>query len=328
MPAKDGMKKGGSRNMKGFFNYILIFALLTYGISGIFAEFDAQEMIKRAGNRIRTGIDEKGREGLLREKERIRKGESDAGVWRALNRLLDYSGIRRVLPHITVEWFVAINAAVTALVFGTAGILFGFKWGMITAALIILTEGVLLGVMRKKALRESGEDIIRFLDLLGNYNITGGELGKILGQISAYLGEPLRSALEECESTAKMTGDMSFALLQMADRIEHVQFKQIVRNLEITARYSADFSPLVYDSRKGMREYLRQREERKGMLRESFINMIVLLLMSGIVLLMVGRLIGTPVGVILFDTGVGRAALAFMTLIVLLFAIQSINTVK
>lgn len=91
----------------------------------------------------------------------------------------------------------------------------------------------------------------------------------ILGQVSRYVEEPLKGALEECAYEAQTTpGDSSLALLSMAERIEHPKIKELARNLEISIRYMADLTTLVDSSRRSAREYLRMEEERKGMLEE------------------------------------------------------------
>lgn len=55
-------------------------------------------------------------------------------------------------------------------------------------------------------------------EFLGNYSLTAGEITSVLGQVSKYMEEPLRSAMEECAYEAQITGDHSTALLTMAER--------------------------------------------------------------------------------------------------------------
>ena len=128
--------------------------------------------------------------------------------------------------------------------------------------------------------------------------------------------------MDECYIEARTTGDVGLALLSMAEKIEHTKFKELVQNIEISGRYCADFKVLVTSSRRSVREYLRMGEERKGMLREAVINMILLLLMSGVVLLSVEGLLGVSVGTLLFDSLPGKLALSVIAIIVLLFGRQ------
>lgn len=163
------------------------------------------------------------------------------------------------------------------------------------------------------------ENLLKCLNFLGNYSLTAGEITMVLGQVSRYVEEPLKGALEECAYEAQTTGDSSLALLSMAERIEHPKIKELARNLEISIRYMADLTTLVDSSRRSAREYLRMEEERKGMLREAGINMAVLLGMSVFALLTVDRLIDVSVWKIVSGTLPGHLAVGVYGLILFLF---------
>ena len=144
----------------------------------------------------------------------------------------------------------------------------------------------------------------------------------VLGQVSRYVEEPLKGALEECAYEAQTTGDSSLALLSMAERIEHPKIKELARNLEISIRYMADLTTLVDSSRRSAREYLRMEEERKGMLREGRYQYWALLLgMSVFALLTVDRLIDVSVWKIVSGTLTGASGSRYLwTDIVSVFA--------
>ena len=120
----------------------------------------------------------------------------------------------------------------------------------------------------------------------------------------------MKSVLDACCYEAQTTGDASMALLTMAEKIEHPKFKELAHNMEVSIRYCADFKVLVDTSRRSVREYLRMGEERKGMLREAIINMVMLLGMSLFALLTVDMLIEQSIWEILLYTIPGRLALA------------------
>ena len=71
-----------------------------------------------------------------------------------------------------------------------------------------------------------------------------------------------------------------------------------------------------------MREYLRMLQERRGMLREAFVNMAILLGMSMAVLAVVGRLVAFPIWTFLWRSLPGHIALGTVLLILCLFAGQ------
>ncbi len=169
-------------------------------------------------------------------------------------------------------------------------------------------------------MRSVNNNLLKFLDFLGNYSITAGELTGIFPQISKYVDEPLRTVLDQCSYEAQTTGDVSLALMSMAEKIEHPKFKELVRNMEISVRYCADFTMLVNSSRRNIREYLRMCGERRSLMREAFINMALLLAMSAVTLTVVDGLIETSVWRLLWVTWPGRTALGLTAFILLLFA--------
>lgn len=213
--------------------------------------------------------------------------------------------------------------ALLGVVFTVSLLLWGIRQAFAAAVLVWLGETVLLQGCRRRNLRRVNENLMKLLDFLGNYSVTQGEVTAVLEQVSRYMEEPLRGALESCCMEAQLTGDTGLALLGMAERVEHPKFKELARNMEISVRYCADFSAMVNSSRRSMREYQRTLQERKGMLREAFINMCILLVMSLAVLGVVGSLIEMPVGQLLFRTLPGRAALGVILVILLLFAEQT-----
>ena len=160
---------------------------------------------------------------------------------------------------------------------------------------------------------------MKLLDFLGNYSITAGEVTGILYQVSRYMEEPLRSALESCYYEAQLTGDTGLALLSMAEKVEHPKFKELARNMEVSIRYCADFTALVAGSKRSLREYLRVAQERKGMLQEAVVNMGLLLGLSLVILTAVGSLVQMSVSQLLLGTLPGKVGLCVLAVICVLF---------
>ena len=185
-----------------------------------------------------------------------------------------------------------------------------------------MTEYLLLCVSKAREARRVNENLIRLLNFLGNYSITAGEVTGIFNQISKYVDEPVKSALNECCYEARTTGDAGMALLVMAEKIEHPKFKELALNLEISIRYCADFTALVEGSRRSVRQYLRLGEERKEILKEAAANMLLLLGMSLFAFMTEDRLIEESVWTILFHTIPGYVALGGTAVILLLFIRQ------
>lgn len=309
--------------MSVFIEEGILFGLLFLGFLMLFWRIRWLKIITGLLKRTEKSMDEAARLRLLENRKKLLAIEKENSLWFKLEQELQYSGMKSRFAFLTAERWIAGNllAAVMLFLFLLA------VWNLKSAALGVLLlwsmEFLALQACKMRAMKSVNENILKFLDFLGNYSITAGEVTGIFHQISRYVEEPLKSALEECCYEAQTTGDTGLALLSMAEKIEHPKFKELVRNMEINLRYCADFTMLVGNSRRSMRDYLKQREERKSMIREAAINMALLLAMSAFVFLIVERLIEVSIWTILLGTIVGKIALGILGIILCLFLVQT-----
>lgn len=288
--------------------------------------FRATRLLRRLGDlaeRTRLGMDASARQRTLENRRRLMELKERHTMLTYFENLLRYSGVRRRVPGLTVEWWVVLNLAAVGGIFVILVSFAGFGEAGLSCAVIFLVEMGALQRGRMRNLKRVNENLLKLLDFLGNYSITSGELTGVLAQVSRYMEEPIRGALEVCYMEAKTTGDTGAALLSMSEYVEHPKFRELARNMEISVRYSADFSAMVSSSRRSIREYLRVLQERRGMLRESFINMLLLLGMSLMILAVVGSLIEFSIWSFLVEGVPGRIAIAAVAVILGLFAAQA-----
>ncbi len=242
------------------------------------------------------------------------------GLVYSLEQKLLYSGLSRQFPFLTPEIYIVSNLLIMIGIYFLFTFL-GKAWWIGVVAVLIL-EGSLYLLQNLLILQNYNavdQNLLKFLDFLGNYSITSGEVTAVLSQISEYMEDPLKSVLEECYYEAQTSGDTSLALLSMAEKLQHPKFKEIVRNLEISMRYSADFTVLVNQSRKSVREHMRMRQERKSLANEAWVNILILGAMTVVILVTVEVLIGVPIEEILFQTWVGRGCMTGIVVILFLF---------
>lgn len=300
--------------------YAWIFCLIFMGFLLLFGRIRWVETAKHLLFRTKEGMDQSARLRALENRHKLQELQRKNTWICRVEEFLCYCGVRRRIPGCTAEKWIAGNLLAMAGIFCLLqGI--GGKFGIAVGGTVLCgaAEYLILNTMRAGELRAVNENLLKCLNFLGNYSLTAGEITMVLGQVSRYVEEPLKGALEECAYEAQTTGDSSLALLSMAERIEHPKVKELARNLEVSIRYMADLTTLVDSSRRSAREYLRMEEERKGMLREAGINMGLLMAMSLFALLTVDRLIDVSIWQILSGTLPGHLALGIYGLIVFLF---------
>lgn len=302
---------------------VFIFVGLFLGFLLLFYRMYRLKVVESVLKRTKLGMEEAARQRLLTSRSNLQKLQKENSLLFRMERELNYSGWKRILKGLTVENWLLFNIVCSVILFLT-GLFVIENWigGVIFVFILFGAEWLLLLYGKAQMLRATNQNLLKFLDFLGNYSLTSGEVTGVFNQVSRYVEEPLKSALDECYYEAQTTGDVGMALLSMTEKVEHPKFKEIVRNIEISIRYCADFTILVNSSRKSVREYLRMGEERKSMVREAIINMLLLLLMSIIVFLAVNKLIETSIWQLLLFTIPGRMALVVIGLIFVLFARQ------
>lgn len=256
-----------------------------------------------------------------RRSKDILKGKK--GKLYRLEQRLIYSGLYRRFPILSPEIYIVGNLLIGVTVYAFVCILTQSSgYGLIAVAVFEVLLYFLVNLMIMKNYNATDEGLLKFLDFLGNYSLTSGEITAVLGQVGEYLEEPLRSVLEECCYEAQMTGDAGIALLSMGEKIQHPKFKELIRNLEISMRYSADFTVLVSQSRRSVREYMRMRQERKALAGEAWVSIMILGAMTVIILMALEALIGIPIENILWHTWIGKICMAGIGFILLMFYSQ------
>ena len=290
--------------------YGIVFVLLFVGFAGFFYRIRWLEWLERLLRQTKNGVEEASRRRLLENRRNLLTLQKKHTLWYQLEQELHYSGWKRRLPFLTAEGWIAGNVVLVSVVFILSLSLFGhWLWAVILALGLVSIEIICLWACKMWEMQSVNNNLLKFLNFLGNYSITAGEVTGIFKQVSRYVEEPLKSALAECCYEAQTTGDVGEALLSMAEKIEHPKFKELARNMEVSIRYCADFSLLVVTSRKSVREYLRLGAERKGMLGEAVVSILLLLVMSLFSLVTVDKLITVSIWNVVWNTLPGRIAL-------------------
>lgn len=305
----------------------ILFLTLLLGFWFLFSEIRLLEHMLELMRRTRWDMDAAARQRALEGRRRLLYLQQEHTLFYGLEQELNYSGLKLRFPGLTAELWIAGNLAAAAAVFVSLSLCFGIWGAVIGNAALLAGEWAVLRYLRAANLRAVNEHLMKLLDFLGNYSITAGDVAGVFHQVSRYMEEPLKSALDSCYYEAQTTGDTAMALLSMAEKIEHPKFKELVRNMEVSLRYCADFTALVAGSRRSLREYMRVSQERKGMLREAFVNMSLLIGLSMVVMLAVGAMVQMPAAELLTGTLPGRIGLGVLAVIGALYIGQVQKTV-
>ena len=300
-------------------HYILIFLLLLVGFGILFQRIRWLKLAASVLQRTREGVEQAAGKRLLIRRRQLMDLQQNNTFMLKLEQELAYCGWKRRFPFMTAEVWLMCNVVFAGMLFVVVVSLFkNFRVAALAVAVVLLGEYLLMKIGKAGEMRSVNENLLEFLNFLGNYSITAGEVTGIFSHVSKYLEEPMKSALEQCSYEAQTTGDAGLALLAMAEKIEHPKFKEVVHNMEVSIRYCADFKILVDSSRRSVREYLRMGEDRKSMLREAVINMLMLLVMSVFALFTVDGLVDQSVWEVLFFTVPGKIALGMVAVIMAL----------
>lgn len=267
---------------------LLILSFLFGGFFLLFRELEALKHIADTLKKTRIGMNAASRQRSLADRQKLLSVQEKHSRWYSMEQQLQYCGVKSRFPGITAEWWLLGNLAAASMIFTAVSLLRGPGLGAAAVLLCGVLESLIFRGLRKLNFRRTETNLTKLLDFLDNYSVASGEITGIFGQISRYMDEPIKSALDTCCYEAATTGDVSMALLAMQEHIEHPKFKELARNIEVSVRYCADFSVLVNSSRRSLREYLKVSQERKGMLREAAVNLGLLAGMSAAVLLIVG----------------------------------------
>ncbi|MBQ7774374.1 MAG: hypothetical protein IJ379_00485 [Lachnospiraceae bacterium] len=306
--------------MKSYLVEILLFLELMAAFGGLFWWIRKESIIHNVVHHAYETLEQAAAKRVSDNRQGMLLLNRPKGRLYRLEQQLLYSGLAGKLPFLTPEIYIVANLLAITVLY----VLFTFlcnSWWIGLAAILIFEVSVYLlqNLLILRNYNAVDEGLLKFLDFLGNYSITSGEVTAILSQISGYLEEPLKTVLEECYYEAQTSGDTSIALLGMAEKIQHPKFKELVRNLEISMRYSADFTILVSQSRRSVREHMRMRQERKALAGEAWVNILILGAMTVVILKTVEVLIGVPIEEILLETWVGRGCMLGIGVILFLF---------
>lgn len=305
---------------------ILLFFCLAISITGFFYQIAKTRFLQVKLREAYDALDEAAVERARREKRSLIFHDTDRKK-KILEKFLEmpsrdftYSGLGRKIRGLTVEiWILSVLVSAAALYFFIFAVTRNATVSLISAGIYIFIPFLIEKVMMYRNYKVVDNNLLHFLNQLGNFSLSRGEITSVLLQISKYMPEPLSNALEECYYDAQTSGDTSSALYALADKIEHEKFKEVINNIEVCINYTSNFKVVVDNCRKSIMDEQRAKRERKAMAEESILNMFILSILCVVTLILANGLTDTSIWNILFGTPIGHGALLIIAACYIVF---------
>lgn len=218
-------------------------------------------------------------------------------------------------------WAVLVVLTTAGAYLGTLIVTKNTMTGLLAAVGYFLIIKIAEMILAKRNFKTIDKSLLEFLNQLGNFSAIQGEITNVLHQTAQYTPPILAEALEGCYIEAQTTGNVSAALMGLADQFEHEKFKEIIINLEVCSHYTANLKVIVDSLRRNLMDAKRASQERRAIADSAIIEMVILSVMLLIVLLVVDTMVKASIWDILFHSLVGYIALGVAGICYLIFGL-------
>lgn len=307
---------------------ILKIIIAIYLFSGIFFFFwylQRTKIIEKGLATVRGSIEETAARRQIEAhanlliRDQKNKGRLEKIIERP-EKLYIYSRIGKIVKGLSFEvWAVLIVLTAAGAYLGTLLITKNAMTGLLAAIGYYLIIKIAEMILARRNYKTIDRSLLEFLNQLGNFSVIQGEVTNVLHQTAQYAPSILAEALEECYIEAQTTGNVSAALMGLVDQFEHEKFKEIVINLEVCSRYTANLKVIVDSLRRNLMDAKRASQERRAIADSAIVEMVILSIMLLIVLAVVDTMIKASIWDVLLHSIVGYIALGVAGICYLIF---------
>lgn len=264
----------------------------------------------------------KERENDRKEKERRLNYEDGVQckkpILNKIDLLIIYSNISRKLQFLNAELFLLCSISTSFLCSLYTWIITNSEViSMSVGALVLFSIFLALYILSGINYKRTEDSLLPFANLLENYSRTSDDIVYILSQVGPHMNEPLRTAIEECYDDCIRIG-ISKALNKLQLKIEHEKFKDIIRNIEISSRYEANYREVISGNRELLRDYLSAREKRKAILDNGRREILILIMVFLFMVYSLHNLLTIDLFHLLKTTFIGYGILIYCIVVLLL----------
>lgn len=236
-----------------------------------------------------------------------------------IDRILDYSGIKKYISFINAELFIFILLFFLVIIFAIVTIisgklLYGFASDIIFCIIVYCTLYALSG----KYYNNLEANIMTLLNLIENFNKTQDDIVGIFRKTIPYIGEPISSILSEFCSEVRMYGDINQAFDNMNARIEHRKCRELIHNLKVCSRYESDYESVVRDLRTSMINYLEIKAERKAIINNGRAEIVILIVCAAFIIYLFSNIISGSLLKLLSESLIGNIIIIYCFVVILI----------
>lgn len=246
--------------------YAYLYALVFYMVYSMLNYFKYHSRMKATLQSLYNQMSEQ--EKMRADEERRQRDLHGAGTkvdfLGRLDERLAYSGIKDKFKWMTTEIYLLFVIMVVVLVVTVVVLIKGVLWGIVSGILTVLVLDLMLVlvVARRNASTESV--MLQFMNIIDNFSKTSDDLISIMEKSSRYVDAPLGPQIYDAVIEAKNSGDTVQAIQSLQDKVKNKHFKVLMRNLEISSRYEANYSEIVEDCRDIFHNYIKSEKEKRN----------------------------------------------------------------
>lgn len=243
-----------------------------------------------------------------------------------IDRLLEYSGLKRHFPFINAEIFIALYVMLFIAVYVLAAVIFkGYIAGIIADTLFCVSVYSVFYIINGSYYRKLEENIMTFLNLIENFSKTEDDIVQIFRKTIPYIGEPVRNILTEFCSEAETCGDVNRAFDNMNSRIEHRKCRELIHNIRVCSRYESNYDMLVRDCRTSMMDFLEIKAERKAIINNGRAEIVILLLSASLIVYLFSNIVSGGLAELLFGSFIGKAIVLYCIAVVIISLVMMLT---
>ena len=253
-------------------------------------------------------------------------------LFRTLDDMYKYSRIYTKRRRIEVFNNTSWNYFVTTIIASSVSALIVFAlvanpmYPILTFIVFFIARYGYLQFLRMHISRQIEEELVLFLNLLSNYSTGNTEIISTFASIAHKFKPDLRDCLLECVAESQGKGGTISALENLGRKIESRKFKEVLKNLEISQRYSGSFHSTAMALRRDALEYVNEKKKLTGIITQNAITLgIIIASVIGTIVMMTGLLEEPLSEMLMSPMGFGCIAIMVGVVIWVLSELMRIN---